>query len=108
MATRKNKCCSNFDPDYLEEVQTNDKYNRVKLVCASCKKYYKYDTSEKNKEILAARRSQIDAIVGDDDFYKTLSLKQRGFLHDVYDVLHPTLAQLNYLKIIVDRHAQVA
>jgi len=107
MPPRKSPCCESFSTDNLEELRNpDDKYGRVKLICASCKKHYKFDTSDKNKKILEDRQRLIGRITSSEEFCNTLSMKQRGFLNDLYDARSPTLAQLNYLNSLAEKNAR--
>src|SRR5574343_192709 len=107
MPPRKTPCRESFSTDNHEKVKNpDDAYGRVKLVCASCKKHYKFDTSDKNKKILEDRQRLIGRITTSEDFCNTLNWKQRGFLNDIYDSVHLTQPQLNFLNSLVSKHDQ--
>lgn len=103
MPIRKSQCCSDFDPFDPEScldkvVAPGDKLNRMKLVCKFCKRFHKFAKSDSTIQKLTEQREIIDKMVGDDDYYRSLSMESKGFLHDIYDVAHLHPKQYHYLQ----------
>lgn len=94
MPTRKIACCSAFNADNLTRIETPDEYHKAKLVCGSCGKWYKFDTSSENKQRLADRQQVINQIKDNPQ----LSDKQKAFLQSIYSKVHITPAQFTYFE----------
>lgn len=104
MPIRKTLCCQDFSIDNLDRFESSDKYGRFQLRCGSCRAFYKFDISEKHRKLRADREDQVGKIVGDDDFYKTLTMKQKGFLADIVNFHYPSASQLTFLNSITAKH----